>query len=94
MDHSLPEPFAALADLASGEPTIQQARALGQALKAVPDLQRWLREQRQRTTRALMDQGHSKEELAPHLEVTPQRVADIASGHSRSQTPRRAVGGA
>lgn len=88
MDHSPPEPFSALADLADGEPTIEQARALGQALKAVPDLQRWLRQQRQRTTRALLDQGHSKEQLAPHLEITPQRVADIASGHSRSKARR------
>ncbi|MEV6565895.1 sigma-70 family RNA polymerase sigma factor [Streptomyces kronopolitis] len=93
MDHSLPEPFAALADLAGGEPTIEQARALGQALNAVPDLQHWLREQRRRTIRALMDNGHSKEELAPHLKVTPQRVADIASGHSRSKAPRRAISG-
>ncbi|MFE0765395.1 sigma-70 family RNA polymerase sigma factor [Streptomyces smyrnaeus] len=90
MDHPLPEPFAALADLANGEPTMQQARLLGQALKAVPDLQRWLREERQRTTRALLDR-HTAKELAPHLEVSEQRVYDIASGHNRSKAPRRAA---
>lgn len=90
MNHSLPEPFTALATLADGELTIQQARALGQALKAVPELQRWLRQERQRTTRALLDR-HSAKELAPHLEVSEQRVYDIASGHNRSKAPRRAT---
>ncbi|WP_190122210.1 sigma-70 family RNA polymerase sigma factor [Streptomyces inusitatus] len=79
----LPEPFAALAALA-GEPTIEQAQLLGRALKDVPALQRWLREQRQVTVRALLDGQHTREDLAPHLEVTPQRVADIASGHLNS----------
>jgi hypothetical protein len=91
MDPSLPEPFAALAHLEAA-PNIEQARALTAALNAVPDLQRWLRVQRQRTVRGLLDANHTKEELAPHLEVTPQRVADIASGHSRSKAPRRTTG--
>ncbi|MFF4388572.1 sigma-70 family RNA polymerase sigma factor [Streptomyces sp. NPDC001552] len=82
----LPAPFAALADLA-GEPTIEQAQALGRALKAVPDLQQWLRDQRQRTLRALLDGPHTKEDLAPRLEISPQRVADIASGHGRTRKP-------
>ncbi|MFF4292128.1 sigma-70 family RNA polymerase sigma factor [Streptomyces vinaceus] len=83
----LPEPFAALADL-EGEPTVEQARALGQALNAVPALQKWLRQQRQLTFRALLDGPQTKEDLAPRLELSPQRVADIASGHSRSKAPR------
>jgi hypothetical protein len=91
MDHTpLPAPFAALAELADGEPTIEQAQALGRALKAVPDLQRWLREQRQHTVRALLDGPHTKEDLAPRLEVSPQRVADIASGHGHTKPARKA----
>ncbi|MGW3736637.1 sigma-70 family RNA polymerase sigma factor [Streptomyces sp. NPDC005148] len=83
----LPEPFTALADLA-GEPTIERAQALGRALKSVPDLQAWLRQQRELTVRALLDGPLTKEDLAPRLEVTPQRVADIASGHGRSKAKR------
>ncbi|MFF1962921.1 sigma-70 family RNA polymerase sigma factor [Streptomyces sp. NPDC058232] len=83
----LPAPFAALADLA-GEPTIERAQALGRALNAVPDLQAWLREQRQLTVRALLDGPLTKEDLAPRLELSPQRVADIASGHGRSKAKR------
>lgn len=83
MDPELPAPFAALAHL-EAEPTPEQARALTAALKAVPELQRWLRVQRQRTTRGLLDAGRTREELAPILEVSKQRVSDIASGHLNS----------
>ncbi|WP_328434550.1 sigma-70 family RNA polymerase sigma factor [Streptomyces sp. NBC_00425] len=85
----LPEPFAALADLA-GDPTIDRAVLLGKALKAVPDLQRWLREERQLTVRALLDGPYDRNDLAPHLEVTPQRVADIAAGHRNAASLAKA----
>jgi hypothetical protein len=77
----LPESFAALAERFTGEPSIEQARLLGLALNDVPALQRWLRENRQRTYRALLDAGHSRAELSSRLEVTVQRVSDIAIGH-------------
>ncbi|MFI0827247.1 sigma-70 family RNA polymerase sigma factor [Streptomyces roseolus] len=78
----LPAPFAALAETLEGEPTIEQAIALGEALNSVPALQRWLREQRQATFRALLDRPDmTKEDLAPHVSLSPQRCADIASGH-------------
>ncbi|MEU7323375.1 sigma-70 family RNA polymerase sigma factor [Streptomyces griseoviridis] len=79
----LPEPFAALAGL-TAEPTIEQARRLTAALKAVPELQRWLRVQREHTTRGLLDANHTRAELAPILEVSKQRVSDIAAGHLNS----------
>ena len=83
-------PFANLADLADleGEPTIERAQTLGRALKAVPDLQTWLREQRQLTVRALLDGRPPRKTWPPRLEVSPQRVADIASGHSRTKAKR------
>lgn len=83
MTHTeLPAPFAALAETLASEPTIEQARLLGQALNSVPALQKWLREQRQVTFRALLDRPDmTKEDLAPHVELSPQRCADIASGH-------------
>lgn len=83
----LPAPFAALTDL-EAQPTTEQARLLTAALKAVPDLQRWLRIQRQQTVRGLLDSGHDRDELAPILECSKQRVSDIASGHSRSKAAR------
>ncbi|MFJ6844305.1 sigma-70 family RNA polymerase sigma factor [Streptomyces griseoluteus] len=79
----LPEPFAALTGL-SAEPTSEQARRLTLALKSVPELQRWLRVQRQLTTRGLLDAGRTRKELTPILEVSEQRVSDIASGHLNS----------
>ncbi|MFD4315025.1 sigma-70 family RNA polymerase sigma factor [Streptomyces sp. NPDC058548] len=83
----LPEPFADLVGLAfdPANPTVEQAQALGRALTSVPQLQAWLREQRQLTVRALLDGEDTKETLAPRLELSPQRVADIASGHGRKK---------
>ncbi|MFF0092728.1 hypothetical protein ACFYSF_22585 [Streptomyces canus] len=85
----LPEPFAAL-DHLTAEPVVDQARALTKALKGVPDLQRWLRVQRQLTTRGLLDGNKTAAELAPVLEVGKQRVYDIANGHQNSADARRA----
>ncbi|MEU6928984.1 sigma-70 family RNA polymerase sigma factor [Streptomyces sp. NPDC046374] len=81
MSTELPAPFAALAETLGAETTVEQARLLGQALNSVPALQKWLREQRQATFRGLLDGQMTKEELAPHVELSAQRCADIASGH-------------
>lgn len=87
-----PEPFQQLAHLADGPEGIEQAKALTAALAAIPDLQKWLREQRQRVVRTLHERdGMSYTDMAPHLGVKPERVSGIARGHSRS--PRKAVGG-
>jgi ribosome-binding protein aMBF1 (putative translation factor) len=83
-----PHPFASLATLTEGTESIEQAKALSEALNAVPDLQKWLRERRQHVIRTLHDRdGMSYTEMAPHLGVKPERVSGIARGHSRS--PRR-----
>lgn len=87
-----PSPFEQLADLVAGDESIDQAIALTQALAAIPDLQKWLREQRQRVVRTLHDRdGMSYTDMAPHLGVKPERVSGIARGHSRSprQKPDR-----
>ncbi|RWZ74879.1 sigma-70 family RNA polymerase sigma factor [Streptomyces albidoflavus] len=87
----LPAVFAALAELA-GEPTVDRAQLLGRALKAVPDLSAWIRSERQRTVRALLDMPqHSAKTLSGPLEVTPQRVHDIAAGHRATQNRRAAA---
>ncbi|MFC7791366.1 sigma-70 family RNA polymerase sigma factor, partial [Streptomyces cinereoruber] len=87
----LPEPFAPLAHLTEGDASLAQLRALTQALTSMPDLQSWLRESRKHGTRALLDAGHTAEELAPHLGVGRQRVYDIAGGHQSSKDLARKV---
>ncbi|WP_199570562.1 sigma-70 family RNA polymerase sigma factor [Streptomyces murinus] len=84
----LPEPFAALADTLAADPTVERAQILGRALKAVPELQAWLREQRQFTMRALLDGPHDAADLAPRLQLSKQRVHDIASGHGRTRAKK------
>ncbi|MEV5472797.1 sigma-70 family RNA polymerase sigma factor [Streptomyces sp. NPDC052207] len=83
-----PSPFTALADLVAGPESLDQAKRLTDALNAIPELQRWLRESRQHVVRTLHDRdGMSYTEMAPHLGVKPERVSGIARGHSRS--PRK-----
>lgn len=85
---SPPEPFRQFADLAKGTETLDQAVALTHALNAIPDLQKWLREQRQHVVRTLHERdGVSYTDMAPRLGVKPERVSGIARGHSRS--PRK-----
>jgi hypothetical protein len=87
-----PSPFEHLADLTAGDENIDQAVALTQALAAIPDLQKWLREQRQHVVRTVHERdGMSYTDMAPHLGVKPERVSGIARGHSRS--PRQKPGG-
>ncbi|MFJ7990359.1 sigma-70 family RNA polymerase sigma factor [Streptomyces sp. NPDC096351] len=85
---TLPTPFAPLADLLQGAETLEQAALLSDALLAIPDLQKLLRERRQHIVKTLHDRdGMSYTQMAPHLGVKPERVSGIARGHSRS--PRR-----
>ena len=85
-----PKPFEPLANLTGATETIEQAKALTEALAAIPDLQKWLREQRQHVIRTLHERdGISYTDMAPHLGVKPERVSGIARGHSRS--PRKQV---
>lgn len=82
-----PDPFQQLTAL-TGPESIERAQALTEALKAIPDLQRWLREQRQHVVRTLHERdGISYTDMAPTLGVKPERVSGIARGHSR--TPRK-----
>lgn len=83
-----PEPFKQLAGLVNGPESIEQAKTLTDALAAVPELQRWLREHRQHVVLTLHERdGMSYTDMAPHLGVQPERVSGIARGHSRS--PRK-----
>lgn len=83
-----PPPFEELKALVAGKETLDQAVALTAALTAIPDLQKWLREQRQHVVLTLHERdGISYTDMAPALGVKPERVSGIARGHSR--TPRK-----
>ncbi|MEV5677022.1 hypothetical protein [Streptomyces sp. NPDC052179] len=77
---TLPEQFADLAHLA-GEPTLEQAGALTRTSLAVGLLLAWLRDGRQRTVRALLDGPYDRSDIGTALDVSVQRVSDIAAGH-------------
>jgi ribosome-binding protein aMBF1 (putative translation factor) len=80
-----PPPFEQLTALVASDETLDQAVALTEALNAIPDLQKWLREQRQHVVRTLRERdGISYTDMAPALGVKPERVSGIARGHSRS----------
>jgi DNA-directed RNA polymerase specialized sigma24 family protein len=83
-----PPPFEQLVSLVAEEENLDQAIALTAALAAIPDLQKWLREQRQHVVLTLHERdGISYTDMAPALGVKPERVSGIARGHSR--TPRK-----
>jgi hypothetical protein len=83
-------PFEDLVRLAGSPPSLERAAALTRALKAVPDFQAWLRQERQQEILDLHAIGLSYTEMAPALEVKPERVSGIARGHSRSGGRRAA----
>lgn len=85
---STPEAIRQLEALLDGPESIEQAAQLTAVLKAMPDLQKALRERRQHVVRTLHERdGISYTDMAPSLGVKPERVSGIARGHSR--TPRK-----
>jgi hypothetical protein len=87
-----PKHFEHLTALVEGPASLDQAVALTQALKSVPDAQAWLRQERQRIVLELHAAGMSYTDMAPALDVKPERVSGIARGHSRSGGRRAADG--
>jgi ribosome-binding protein aMBF1 (putative translation factor) len=80
-----PEAIRQLEALLDGPESIEQAAQLSAVLKAMPDLQKALRERRQHVVRTLHERdGISYTDMAPALGVKPERVSGIARGHSRS----------
>lgn len=80
-----PEAIQQIEALLEGPETLDQAAQLTAVLKAIPDLQRRLRERRQHIVRTLHERdGISYTDMAPQLGVKPERVSGIARGHSRA----------
>ncbi|WP_228994706.1 hypothetical protein [Streptomyces sp. DH8] len=88
----LPGRFAALAHLA-GEPTLEQAAEVTRTALAARPLLAWLRDERQRTVRALLDGPYDRAEIGTALGVSVQRVSDIAAGHRGPWARGQARGG-
>lgn len=76
----LPRQFEALAHLA-GPPTLALAGEVTRTALAARPLLAWLRDERQRTVRALLDGPYDRTEIGTAIGVGVQRVSDIAAGH-------------
>jgi DNA-directed RNA polymerase specialized sigma24 family protein len=77
-----PSPFETLATLTAGTDPTDQAKLLGAALAAVPDLQRWLREARQTAVLAMRADGMSHADVAKALGTSRSRAQQIAEGRT------------
>ena len=78
-----PEPFEALRQLVDASATPKQrALDLGKALKAIPDLQKWLRHAREMTVAEMRDEGMSHADVAKVLGISRARAQQIAEGRT------------
>lgn len=92
MTTQMPEPFADFAALQrrlDKMAPLDRAVELGKALKAIPDLQKWLKALRQEAVLEERANGTSYTDMAPYLGMQPERVSGIARGHSGA-TSRKA----
>lgn len=71
-----PRPFEALAHLAADADPITRATALGAALNAIPELQAWLRTERQQAV-TQANETQTQDQIAAHLNLSKSRVSAI-----------------
>lgn len=77
-----PSPFGDLRRVAEEADDTQRAKAASDALQAIPDLQRWLRELRQSAVQAMRAGGMSHADVAAELGVSRARAQQIAEGRT------------
>lgn len=77
-----PRPFEASTSLNADPDPTSRARALGDALNAIPDFQRWLRRSRQQAVVEMNAAGMSYRQIGKELGVSPARVQQILEGRS------------
>ena len=75
-----PSPFEALKHLAEKGDATERAKTVGDALKAVPELQHWLREIRQQAVQEMHDDGNSYDQIGQELGMHRVRAHQIAKG--------------
>lgn len=75
-----PNPFGSLARLAKADDPTARARALGQALDAMPDLQAWISNARREAVLAMREEGQSYGDIAKNLGFSRSRAQQIVEG--------------
>lgn len=73
-----PDAFKAVAYLAQDPDPINRARRVGNALKDIPELQKWLRAVRQQAVLQANDDGMTYPEIGRELGITGTRANAIA----------------
>ena len=77
-----PQPFEPLAPIAGGSDPTERAKALGEAIDAVPHLQAWLRRARQQAVAEMHEQGvGSYADIGEILGFSRARAQQIATGY-------------
>lgn len=71
-----PPPFHALAALAADTDPIERAKNLGAALNAIPELQSWLRTERQQAV-TQANQTQTQDQIADQLNLSKSSVSRI-----------------
>lgn len=77
-----PSPFENLKHLAEQGDPVQRAKAVGTALQAIPELQKWLREIRHGAVQEMRDDGLSYAQVAAELGISRARAQQIAEGRT------------
>ncbi|MGY4927928.1 sigma-70 family RNA polymerase sigma factor [Streptomyces sp. 900105755] len=77
-----PPPFGNLQHVAEEVDATQRAKAASDALQAIPDLQRWLRELRQGAVQEMRAGGMSHADVGAALGVSRARAQQIAEGRT------------
>lgn len=74
-----PDAFTVVAHLAKNPDPISRARQVGDALKSIPDLQKWLRTVRQKAVIEANEDGMTYPEIGRELGISGPRANAIAN---------------
>jgi|GEM_PF-1284536 len=77
-----PSPFENLKHLAEEGDATERAKTVGAALNAVPELQHWLRQVRQRAVQEMHDDGLSYADIGKAIGTSRVRAHQIAEGRT------------
>lgn len=77
-----PSPFENLKDIATEPDATTRAKRASEVLKAIPDLQKWLRPIRQHAVQEMHDDGLSYEQIGKELGMHRVRAHQIAEGRT------------
>jgi hypothetical protein len=83
-----PAPFERLEDLAEAPDPTDRAMAIGAALNAIPDLQKWLRRVRENAVGEMHDSGMSYADIGVALGMDRVRAHQIAKGKTTGRPPK------